>query len=1010
MIFSTGSPYLFHYIALTVIAACAALFAAVSMARKSLSQKKLRESERRFRALYRESPIGMGLFSPGGDLMDVNRACLDIFDLPGIDTLKPFNVFTSPFLSDDEKARLRKGETVRREILMETGSYRREVQPGFISRSVFLNAVATPLPEGIILFQVQDITDRKRSEEAMQALVSSTIGNIGRDFFDRTVRVLRELLGTDCALIGEVVDGDSVRTLSMLHDGVPVTDYLYKLTGTPCEKVLQTGFQSYPERVSELFPDDTELESFGAEGYAGIALHDEAGRSLGVMCVFSRRKLHLSPHMEEVMRIIASRASVEIERMRTEEDLRKSSHELAIRNRITEIFLTASDSEMYEKVLQVILEVMESRHGIFGYLDADGSIVCPSMTRDVFEECMMPEKSVIFFPDSWTGMWKHSLHQKEFIVSNEPFAIPSGHIPMQRVMIAPIVYQGKSIGVILIGNKKTDYTSEDRSLMEAIVSRIATVLFARLEREREEKERKHAEEQLVKFKQGIEQSEDVMFMTDITGRIVYMNPSFQRVYGYSPEEILGRTPRILRSGRHTREVYRAFWSTLILGETVKGEFINRTRDGGQVIMEASANPIIDDRGKMLGFLAIQRDITRRKQAEEELRQAKKAAEAANIAKSLFLANMSHELRTPLNGILGMAQLLQEPFYGNLNSEQMKFTESILGSGYHLLDLINEILDLSKIESGMIEYLLDDFKPSLVVDEVVTLLSPKAREKNLAISVDVDRGIQLHNDERKFKQVLLNLLGNAIKYTEPGGSIEIFSNSPEGPFIEFSVRDTGIGIRESDFNKIFQFFQQLDNSYARKGEGAGLGLALSRKLLEGMGGTIWFTSEFDKGSVFTFSLPREEQTTETVEIEGTGIEKSASPMECSEENASRRLMLVEDNSLNADVVINILNSCNYRVVHFDNAIKAIEYAREQRPDLILMDIQLPGMDGVTAARILKGDVRTVSIPIFALTAYAQKEDEQRAYAAGFEQYFTKPLNLRVFLKAVGEVFSRLEKKS
>ncbi len=857
--------------------------------------------------------------------------------------------------------------------------------------------------DGSVASIYRNITELKRSEEAFQALMKSTTGSIGADFFDNLVETLCSWMNGDYAIVGEITDDGRVKVLSMYTGGKFIHDYTYDINGTPCGDVEKKGFCLFPDNITGLYPEDDDLVDMQVRGYAGTPLRAEDGSARGILCVLSKDVMHLPPNAEEVMNIIAARASAEINRNRAERELEKSRRELIIQNRISEIFLTVSDDDMFEKVLKIILEVVESKFGLFGFIDDNGDYVCPSLTRDVYRTCEMETGNVVFSKADWSGIWGRSLKDKTLQVSNESFTVPEGHVPITRAVSVPIIFKDEAIGNIIVGNKATDYDAGDIDILQMVASHIAPVLKARLERRRSETE-------LFKFKLGIERSGDVTFITDRDGVIIHVNPAFVSLYGYSPKEVVGKTPGILKSGKHPMKQYASFWNKLILKETIKGEFINRTKGGGLVTVEASANPILDDEGEIIGFLAIQRDITERKKFERELKIAKSEAESANVAKSMFLANMSHELRTPLNGILGMAQLLQESYYGELNGKQMEFIENIFSSGAHLLELINEVLDLSKIEAGRMCVEKSVFNPRSAVDEVVETMSPRIAEKNIDFSVEIDGDILVESDVRIFKQIIFNLLGNSIKFTGEGGRIVISCRERmETERLEFSVRDTGVGIKVDDFGKVFNAFEQVDSPYTKKERGTGLGLALSRKNVELLGGEMWFASEYGVGSTFSFSLPASMEGGEFIEqspCRETECEDAHSPKTPSIafDGGRRKILLIEDNEMNAEVVLHLLDMQGYDVVHFTTAPEGIEYARAHRPDLILMDIQLPEMDGLTATGILREDETTADIPIFALTAYAMKGDREKVLAAGCDRYITKPIDTERFVSLLSSHFN------
>lgn len=848
---------------------------------------------------------------------------------------------------------------------------------------------------------LEDITEHKDTENAIKVMIKSTIGMTGSDYFDNIVISLAEWIEADFAVIGEITENDSVHVISMYMKGKIAHDFEYPLKDAPCSKVVKTGFSFFPKNLQQLFPKDIDLQKMNIESYIGVCLKDQSGRIFGLMNIMSSKAIKVPQKAEEIMNIISSRVSAEIKRNKAENELRRSENELSIKNKISEVFLTMQDADIYDKVLGIILNALESKYGVFGYIDDNGEFVSPYLTKDILKECRISGENDVFKKENLVDIRDKSIKEMKSIISNKDFIVPDGHFGVHRAMSVPVIYHGTLIGNIVIGDKESDYKDSDKKLLETISDYIAPVLFSKLERNFKENERKFLDEELRKFKLGIERSGDAIFITDKDGVIIYINPAFINVYGYNENEIIGKTPRVIKSGLHSVELYKHFWKTLLKKESIKGEFVNKTKNGNLIIMEASANPIMNENGDIIGFLAIQRNITERKKFIEELKQAKQEAESANLAKSSFLANMSHELRTPLNGVLGMAQLLEGSYYGELSRKQATFVKNILQSGNHLLELINDILDLSKIEAGKMESIKEYFYPSKVVYEINNLLEKNIFEKKLDLLIKIDNNVILYNDEKKFRQVILNLVGNAIKFSNEFGQIEIFSTKNPDSF-EISVKDTGIGIKNKDKEKIFMYFQQLDSSYSKKENGTGLGLALSKKLVELMGGKISFSSEYGKGSVFSFSLPNTTEYTSPYE------RNNNYPVSENIDNltnntgtnfSGKHILLIEDNTLNAEVVTNLLGVNGYNITRFNNAYDGIEFLKVSKPDLILMDIQLPGIDGISATKKIKNNPETSGIPIFALTAYAMKGDREKILSAGCEKYITKPIETKKFLNII-----------
>jgi len=368
-------------------------------------------------------------------------------------------------------------------------------------------------------------------------------------------------------------------------------------------------------------------------------------------------------------------------------------------------------------------------------------------------------------------------------------------------------------------------------------------------------EKKKAEEELKIFKMGIDNAEDPIFVTDKEGVIKFVNPAFEKVYGYSIDEVNGKTPRILKSGLLNQEDYKEFWDTLLSKKIISGEITNKRKDGSLVAIEGSNTPILNDAGDVIGFLSIHRDVTEKKKTQIELVFAKYKAEESDRLKSAFLANMSHEIRTPLNCILGFSEIISDPDIDDI--QRNEFKELIETSANNLLAIINDIIDISKIEAGQVEVHIAQFSAHKLISTVWKEFENKAIEKGLHISLlfDLPDGeLMIESDETKLKQVLVNFMGNAIKFTEEG-NIEIgIRDIPKG--LQFFVKDTGIGIPPELHQHVFERFRQVENSHTRQYGGNGLGLAISKNLIEILGGTIGMESEPGKGSIFYINLPNQ----------------------------------------------------------------------------------------------------------------------------------------------------------
>jgi len=393
---------------------------------------------------------------------------------------------------------------------------------------------------------------------------------------------------------------------------------------------------------------------------------------------------------------------------------------------------------------------------------------------------------------------------------------------------------------------------------------------------------------------------------------------------------------------------------------------------------------------------------------ENLEKAIAALKRANKMKSEFLANMSHELRTPLNAIIGFAEVLKDKTCGELNTEQEDFVKDIHSSGQHLLQMINDILDLSKIEAGKMSLQYESFIVTDAIDEVYHILKGLASKKKLHLETTIQPDVQyVEADRVKFKQILYNLLSNAIKFTPQGGTIKTSAGITDD-CLQVSVSDTGIGMKPEDKRKIFKEFWQADSSFSRKYEGTGLGLALTKRIVEMHGGRIWFKSEKGEGSTFYFKLPRA-ATSPSLQTEIKKEEEKQPPLESSSEKSGKNaqsILVVEDNRMAAELLSVYLKGTGYQVIVAENGEEAVKMAKKHKPFLITLDIMLPGIDGWDVLSQLKSNQETEKIPVIIVSIV---DNKYLGYSLGAAEYLIKPIGREKLMDAVNSVISNATQK-
>jgi PAS domain S-box-containing protein len=509
-------------------------------------------------------------------------------------------------------------------------------------------------------------------------------------------------------------------------------------------------------------------------------------------------------------------------------------------------------------------------------------------------------------------------------------------------------------------------------------------------------DKKSTEQKLQLLNRAVEQNPVTIVITNPEGKIEYVNPVFTDMTGYHFSEVQGKTLSILNSGLQTKEFYNNLWNTITSGHDWSSEYRNRKKNGEIYWQETVISPILNDKGNITHFVAVMEDITEEKKMIEDLLFAKTKAEESDRLKSAFLANMSHEIRTPMNGIIGFTNLLKEQ---SLRGEdRKKYINIIKKSSERMLSTINDLIEISKIESGTMEFDITEVNINELLEFINHLFMPEASKKGLGLYMHRPLPYEIariQTDYEKLNSILVNLVKNAIKYTT-SGRIDIGYRMNQNQ-IEFFVKDTGIGIEKDRQKVIFDRFVQADLSLSRPYEGAGLGLSIAKGYIDMLGGNIWVESELQKGSRFYFTIPVKNKL-------ATRTEKSNTIMEYEKKEILKNLtvLVAEDDVIGKLYLSELLKDECKKVLFASDGVEALKLLQETpETDIVLMDIKMPGLNGYQTAQKMKQNNKDVFI--IAQTAYALSGDKEKALNSGCDAYISKPFSKEQLLQVIEKHF-------
>lgn len=644
----------------------------------------------------------------------------------------------------------------------------------------------------------------------------------------------------------------------------------------------------------------------------------------------------------------------------------------------------ADEKGVINYALEEAVAFTGSEIGYFHFMNENEvSLRLFTWTKNVLENCEAPVLDD--YPISEAGVWADCVRERRPVIHNDFInlpnskGLPEGHSPVTRHMSIPVMDGDTIIAVAGVGNKIEPYTEDDVKQLNMFMNEMWKTI-----------KQHRMQELLRKQNKALERSTVSIVITDLDGTIEYVNPCFTKITGYRYNDVIGKNPNILQSGETSDEGYEQIWKTIKSGNIWQGEFRNKKKDGSYYWESASISPIYDENGNITHFVGVKEDITEKKKMTLDLEKALKKAEEVNRIKSTLFANLSHEFRTPMNGIIGFASLMA---LRTKDAKQLDMIRKIRLSANRLMNTLESVLEFASLSS------MDSIEEKHSIDIVEALKAAaadyqiKAEEKGLKFTFFSDRQtFFISANDRIISDILNNLIDNAVKFTEKGEiNIEMRAiKKKSSSFAAIKIVDTGIGIEEKYKDIIFEEFRQVSEGYSRSHEGAGLGLALTKKMVQLLGGVISVDSSPGKGSVFTVMLPAaDKQTYDTSVPDITAISDIREEHIYAIRQSTPKILVVEDNPINAELLEMFLEK------HFDvytvmKADDAVELTQQNVFAAFFIDINLGiGMNGIDLMKLLKEKNNNKDVPFIAATGYAGSEDKQRLLNEGFTHHIGKP---------------------